>query len=572
MYHYKRLWKILSRKEKKKSLIFFMLTFLNSAIETTIVLLVIPLTQILLSVDIELPYFGVIDYESDYSYSKLVVLATGSLLLIFLIKNIFIAYYVYWQDKFIGEIELRLSTKLLDKYIYRPYSYHLSSNTGLLANNVFNESLHVPGNIRRIGILTTEFLVLIVISAILIMFEPQGTMVIVVTSMFLSILFNILQKKYITNLGTQMFRYNGQSNKSLLEGLNNIKDIKLLNRENFFINNYYNNFKKAIRFKVLFGFFGQMPRSVFELVMVLSFFVLILFLVGRNDPTVIILTTSLFLIATYRLLPSLVRITVAYQTIQFRKDVTEKLLSNLLEYDEEIKEVSLLEKNHIKLKLNKEISLEGISFIYPQTTKSILNDVSLKIKKGEMIGVIGPSGSGKTTLIDVLLGLLKPTKGKITTDGIQINETNIKSFQDIIGYVPQSPTFMDDTIKKNIAFGIEEKDIDNKLIEAAVDQANLKEFLEMQKDGINTVIGEKGVRISGGQKQRISIARALYKNPEILIFDEATSSLDEKNESEIVNNISLVKKVKTIIVVAHKISILENCDKILKLKDGRVHE
>ena len=572
MYHYKRLWKILSRKEKKKSLIFFMLTFLNSAIETTIVLLVIPLTQILLSVDIELPYFGVIDYESDYSYSKLVVLATGSLLLIFLIKNIFIAYYVYWQDKFIGEIELRLSTKLLDKYIYRPYSYHLSSNTGLLANNVFNESLHVPGNIRRIGILTTEFLVLIVISAILIMFEPQGTMVIVVTSMFLSILFNILQKKYITNLGTQMFRYNGQSNKSLLEGLNNIKDIKLLNRENFFINNYYNNFKKAIRFKVLFGFFGQMPRSVFELVMVLSFFVLILFLVGRNDPTVIILTTSLFLIATYRLLPSLVRITVAYQTIQFRKDVTEKLLSNLLEYDEEIKEVSLLEKNHIKLKLNKEISLEGISFIYPQTTKSILNDVSLKIKKGEMIGVIGPSGSGKTTLIDVLLGLLKPTKGKITTDGIQINEKNIKSFQDIIGYVPQSPTFMDDTIKKNIAFGIEEKDIDNKLIEAAVDQANLKEFLEMQKDGINTVIGEKGVRISGGQKQRISIARALYKNPEILIFDEATSSLDEKNESEIVNNISLVKKVKTIIVVAHKISILENCDKILKLKDGRVHE
>ena len=549
-----------------------MLTFLNSAIETTIVLLVIPLTQILLSVDIELPYFGVIDYESDYSYSKLVVLATGSLLLIFLIKNIFIAYYVYWQDKFIGEIELRLSTKLLDKYIYRPYSYHLSSNTGLLANNVFNESLHVAGNIRRIGILTTEFLVLIVISAILIMFEPQGTMVIVVTSMFLSILFNILQKKYITNLGTQMFRYNGQSNKSLLEGLNNIKDIKLLNRENFFINNYYNNFKKAIRFKVLFGFFGQMPRSVFELVMVLSFFVLILFLVGRNDPTVIILTTSLFLIATYRLLPSLVRITVAYQTIQFRKNVTEKLLSNLLEYDEEIKEVSLLEKNHIKLKLNKEISLEGISFIYPQTTKSILNDVSLKIKKGEMIGVIGPSGSGKTTLIDVLLGLLKPTKGKITTDGIQINEKNIKSFQDIIGYVPQSPTFMDDTIKKNIAFGIEEKDIDNKLIEAAVDQANLKEFLEMQKDGINTVIGEKGVRISGGQKQRISIARALYKNPEILIFDEATSSLDEKNESEIVNNISLVKKVKTIIVVAHKISILENCDKILKLKDGRVHE
>jgi ABC-type bacteriocin/lantibiotic exporter with double-glycine peptidase domain len=170
------------------------------------------------------------------------------------------------------------------------------------------------------------------------------------------------------------------------------------------------------------------------------------------------------------------------------------------------------------------------------------------------------------------LGLLKPTIGKLIVDGVQINEKNVKSFQDIVGYVPQSPTFIDDTIKKNIAFGVEDKEIDNKLIESSINQANLKEFLNTQKNGVNTIIGEKGVRISGGQKQRISIARALYKNPEILIFDEATSSLDEKNESEIINNISLVKDNKTIVVIAHKLSILENCDKILKLKEGKIYE
>ena len=569
---YKRLWQLLSNNEKKKSWFFLLLTFFNTIIELSIVLMVIPLTQILLNQTVELPYFGKIDFLNNYAYSKLAFFAIVGLLSIFLIKNVFITYYLYWQIKFINSIELRLSNKLLEKYIYRPYTYHLNSNTGFLNNNVLNEVQHIPGNIKGILTLISETVILVLISSVLILYEPKGTSIIIGVAILLLLLINGFQKKYMVLFGSESYRYTGQSNKHLLEGLSNIKDIKILGKEKFFINNYFKNFKNAIKFRSLYQFFGQIPRPTYELIMVLSFGFLIIFLLGKNDPNIIILTTSLFLIATYRLLPSIVRITASFQAIQTRKDVILSLSKDLLDHDKEIDEIKLLKKSDIKFKLNDEINFEKISFIYPQTKKLILDDVNLKIKKGEMIGIVGPSGSGKTTIIDILLGLLKPTIGKLIVDGVQINEKNVKSFQDIVGYVPQSPTFIDDTIKKNIAFGVEDKEIDNKLIESSINQANLKEFLNTQKNGVNTIIGEKGVRISGGQKQRISIARALYKNPEILIFDEATSSLDEKNESEIINNISLVKDNKTIVVIAHKLSILENCDKILKLKEGKIYE
>ena len=569
---YKLIWKILNKKEKQKSFFFLVLTFFNTVFEIAIVLTVIPLTQILLNKTVELPYFGEIEFLNNYTYSESVFFSIVMLLFMFLIKNFFLMFYMYWQVNFIGKIELRLSTKLLEKYIYRPYFYHLNSNTGFLSNNVLGEVIHIPGNIKCILTLISEVSVLIIISTILVLHEPQGTLVIIGISLFLLVILNMFQRKYMSQIGSDRFRYTNLSNKHLLESLNNIKDIKLLNKENYFINNFFYNFGLATKFKIFYEFLSTVPRTIYELIMVVAFCGLVIFLLERNDPDIIILTTSLYLIATYRLLPSIVRITGSFQTIELIRKVVMTLIIDLLKYDEEIDKVKSLEKNSKKFELNKEINLENISFSYTQNTKLILNNVNIKINKGEMIGIVGSSGSGKTTLIDIFLGLLKPIVGKISVDGVEINEKNKKSFQDIIGYVPQSPAFIDETIKKNIAFGIEDEDIDNKLIEASVNGANLKEFLASQKDGLNTIIGEKAIRISGGQKQRIAIARALYKNPDIVIFDEATASLDEKNETEIIKNISLVKRTKTVIVIAHKLSILKNCDKILKIENGKIYE
>lgn len=564
-----QIWKILSVEEKNKSKYFLFLTLLNTLIEISIVLAIVPLTQILLNQDVQIPYFGEINFFSDYSYSFVVLSSILFMLIIFLLKNIFYTYFMYWQFKFVGKIELRLSSKLLEKYLYRPYLYHLNSNSGILNNNVLNEIQHIPGNILQILTLISEIIILIFIGAILIIFEPIGSISVIIVSIILVILLNGIQRKYMSNFGHQRYLYMGNSNKHLLQGLQNIKDIKLLNKEKYFLKNYFNNFKSATKYKVLYDSLSVTPRPISEIILVSAFAILVYVLVGKNDPNIIILTTSLFLIATYRLLPSIVRITSAYQSIQLRKKVVEELILDLTKYDKEIYD----EEKYLSvpdLIFNSKICLKNISFQYPNTSKKVLNNINLEINKGEMIGIVGPSGTGKTTFIDVILGLLEPTSGEIYIDKTKITNENLKKWQKFIGYVPQNPTFIDDTIKKNIAFGVDEKKIDQKLLDDCIKKSNLINFLENQNNGINTMIGEKGVRISGGQKQRIAIARSLYRNPDIIIFDEATSSLDEKNEDDIINNISLLKGYKTTIVIAHKMKILKNCDKILKIIDGNI--
>ena len=476
---------------------------------------------------------------------------------------------MYWQFKFVGNIELRLSSKLMEKYLYRPYLYHLNSNSGILNNNVLNEIQHIPGTVLQILTLISETIILIFIGAILIMFEPTGSISVILVSIFLVIILNSVQRKYMSNFGKQRYMYMGSSNKHLLQGLQNIKDIKLLNKEQYFLDNYFINFKFATKYKILYDSLSVTPRPISEIILVSSFAVLITVLAGKNDPNIIILTTSLFLIATYRLLPSLVRITSAYQSIQLRKKVVKDLIFDLTKHDKEI----YSEKTSLSvsdLSFNSKIKLKNISFQYPNTIQKVLDKINLEINKGDMIGIVGPSGSGKTTFIDVILGLLEPTNGEIYIDGTKIINENLKEWQKLIGYVPQNPSFIDDTIKKNIAFGIQEEKINQKLLDDCIEKSNLKNFLENQKNGINTIIGEKGVRISGGQKQRIAIARSLYKNPDIIIFDEATSSLDEKNEDDIIKNISLLKNFKTTIVIAHKMKILKNCNKVLKIIDGNI--
>ena len=569
---FKKYWNLLTRQEKKKSSVFLILTLFNTILEVSAVLMVLPLTQILLREKINIPYlnFEKFSYINNLAYSKLVLLSIFSLLIIFLLKILFYIYYTFWQFKYTGDIEKRLSTKLLEKYIYRPYIHYLSSNTGIMNNNILNEVQHIPGNIRMFLTLFSEFIILILIGGMLILFEPQGSLSVISVSIIMLFLLNGIQKKYMSYFGHQRYLFSGESNKNLIQGLQNIKDIKLLNKEEHFINQYYKNFNPAIKFKVYYDSLSATPRPISEIILIVSFVVLISILVGKNDSSLIIQTTTLFLIATYRLLPSVVRITGAYQSIQLRKKVANTLINDLVKFDEDINKINFYKKNNSKFFFRNEIKLENIKFSYPGSKKVNLDNINLTIKKGETVGIVGQSGSGKTTLIDIILCLLRPQNGKIIVDGNEITDDNLRDWQSIIGYVPQSPNFIDDSIKKNIAFGIDEKDMREDLLNSSIKESNIDEFLSYQQIGINTIIGDKGVRVSGGQKQRIAIARALYKRPEIIIFDEATSSLDEKNETEIINNISLVKNDKTVIVIAHKLSILKNCDKIIKIDNGSI--
>lgn len=566
---YKELWSILNKKEKKKSYFFFLLVFINSILELSIVIIIVPITQILLNQDIRIPFYNDKIFFENIENSTLIILSVSLLLIIFLFKNFFYTYLSYWQLKYCGEIEKRLSSKLLKKYIYRPFVDSLESNSGVLANNVLNEVMHLPGSIRMHLILISETIVFILISTIILIYEPKGSMTVIGICLIMLFVLNYVQKKYMTYFGTKRYLYTGKSNTTLIQSLQNIKDIKLLGRENFFINYFNKNFKEKVNFQVYYDSLSVVPRPISEIILVIAFFGLVLVLHQDSDPLKIILTTSLFLIATFRLLPSTTRITHAYQAIQLRKTVVKALISDLQNTSETEEYLSNNSKNE-KIKFNDRIELKNVSFVYPKTNKIIVNNINLEIKKGQMIGIMGPSGSGKTTLMDIVLGLLDPSTGELLIDGTLIKKENIKNYQDLIGYVPQNPGFIDDTIKRNIAFGVSDEELDKDLLEDAILKSNLNEFLSHKKDGLETIMGENGIKLSGGQKQRIAIARALYKNPELIIFDEATSSLDQKNEKEIMNNVSMLKQNKTVLIIAHKSSVLQDCDKIIFLSDGKI--
>ena len=564
---YKKIWILLTKKEKNKSIFFLFLTLINTVVEVSIVLMIVPLTQILLQQDINLPFYGSINIFETYSYSDLVLGSVLLLLLAFLIKNLFASYYQFWQFKFAGDIEKRLSRKLFKNYLYRPYLIHLDANTGVLGNNVLNEITHVPSYVRHIFTLISEIIILILISSILIIYEPKGSLTVILISVFFLFILNFFQKKYMIKFGENRYIYHGNSNKHLVQGLNNVKDIKLLGKEEYFLNKYFDNFSNSIKNRVFYEALSTIPKPISEIILAIAFVGLVLVLISTGNLSSIVTTTSLFLIATYRLLPSIIRITNAFQSLKIRQAVISSLVKDLLaQFD-----LSKIEQNQIsinsKFTFKDKIQINNIGFSYPNS-KVILKNISFEINKGEMIGVMGESGSGKTTLIDLILGLLSSETGSIIVDKTKITNENLKKWQNMIGYVPQNPTFIDDTIKKNIAFGVDENEIDNFLLESSIKQSNLSSFLNNQSNGLDTFIGEKASKISGGQKQRIAIARALYKNPEIVIFDEATSSLDETNEKEIIQNISLLKGLKTSIVIAHKLSILKNCDRIIKVKDG----
>ena len=561
---------ILNRNEKNISYIFIILTLINTAIEFALVIFIIPLTQILLNKNVNIIFFGEISFTKNIQYNFLVLYAAGVLFLIFFIKSLYVTFFSYWQNRFIGSIEARITKCLFDTYLHRNYLYHVKNTTGTLSNNVLNEVMHFANCTKNMLMIFTEFLVFISVGSILFIYELKASISIIVFCLFTTLVLNFFQRKYSNMFGYKKYLNMGESSNIVIQSLQGIKDIKLLGREKNFIKNFYNSFKNVVKYKVYYDTLSEVPKPISELILVSSFIILIFFLSNKNDPSLIIMTTTLFLAVFYRLLPSIIRISKSYQTIQAHKKKILILLNEM--YNSDYLEGNL-RRNHYhsqsdKINFKKKIVFQNVEFSFPETKTNVINNLNLEINKGQTIGIIGASGAGKSTLIDLLMGLLNPTNGQILIDGKCIKPNNLRSWQDLVGYVPQNPSFLNDTIKNNITFGIEENLIDYGKLSKAIELANLKTFIFKLEKGLDTIIGDRAIKISGGQKQRISIARALYNNPEVIIFDEATSSLDELNENEIINNIKAIQVMKTTIIVAHKMSVLKNCDKIYTLNNG----
>jgi len=421
-------------------------------------------------------------------------------------------------------------------------------------------------------IILSESFVVIFVGIFLLLVEPQGTIIVMSILIIMSYAFQRFVGGFSKRIGQIRQHADGLIIQSSQESLGGIKDVKILGKEESFLNYFQKNNLVSADSSAKQNAIGQIPRMYLETIGVISFLILILVLIIRGDDfSEVVPVLAVFALAAFRLLPSVNRLLSAANSLRFAESVIASL-------HEEMTMVApkefQAEKPHIQppsITFHQNIELRDVSYRYPKSETFALSDINLTVRKGESIGVVGKSGSGKSTLSDLVLGLLQPTTGVINVDGVGIDQ-NIKGWQRNIGYVQQDIFLLDDSIIRNIAFGEKDGEIDIAKITDAIKEAQLVEMIESLPDGVNTKLGERGLRLSGGQKQRIGIARALYRNAPILIFDEATSALDNETEAEIVSAIKNLKGTRTMVVIAHRLSTIEHCDRVVELKNGRIHK
>lgn len=457
---------------------------------------------------------------------------------------------------------------MFTNYLRQPYTFHLQRNSAELVRNVHGEVAAFTGVISSLQILVAEFLVLIGIAILLLLIEPAGALLVALILGGAGSIYHRITRKRISKWGVERQLHDGFRFQHLQQGLDGAKDVKLLGRESDFLAQFHNHNMKSARVSGLQSILQNYPRLMFELLVVIGLSVLVISMLSQGgDMNSIIPTLGLFAAAAFRLMPSVNRILGAVQKLRFNFPVI-----NVLN-----KEIKLTTTEPVSQQttcpefFNDELTLTKLKYQYHGAALPALDGVSIKIQKGESVGLIGSSGSGKSTLADVILGLLSPTDGNVDVDGQDIH-LSLRQWQDQIGYVPQSIYLTDDTFRRNIAFGLPDDQIDDVAIKRAINAAQLEDFVTSLPDGMETIVGERGIRLSGGQRQRIGIARALYHDPDVLVLDEATSALDTATEVGVMQAVNALHGKKTIIIVAHRLSTVEHCDRLYRLEHGKVVE
>ena len=505
--------------------------------------------------------FGV---ENDQEF----FFALGFLVFIILIISlIFKAITTYIEVKFLQMCEYNVSKRLVEGYLYQPYIWFLNRNSAELGKSILSQVSIVIDIMRSLMSLISKSIIAIALIALLIIANPKLSMIVGLT---LSLAYGIIfyfTRKYLNSLGKENLKNDELRFIAVSEAFGAAKEIKVGGLERAYIKSYSNAAKIFAQNKAILKVISQLPRYILEGIAFGGIMLLILYLMSQegsfNNAIPII---SLYAFAGYRLMPVMQNIYISLSQISF----SSPSLDNLY-YD--IGKLNPIKNNYLeeKLSFDKEIVLNNIDFNYPNTSQKALQGISLNIPAKSTIGLIGATGSGKTTLLDIILGLLMSDKGTLEIDGEVLSKKNLRSWQRNIGYVPQNIYLSDDTIAANIAFGVESKNINQIDIERASKIANLHDFIINElPDKYNTTIGERGIRLSGGQRQRIGIARAVYLNPKILILDEGTSALDNETEKKVMEAINKLSKKITIILVAHRLNTVRNCDKIYKFEKGKV--
>ncbi|WP_242872207.1 ABC transporter ATP-binding protein [Butyrivibrio sp. INlla18] len=517
---------------------------------------------------------SIVDFLHIDTDLELITVLVVVVIFLFVFKNLYLLFLVYKQNTFISRARNDMISRVMREFLNRPYEAYLGADIPTVFRITDSDIPKTFTLMLSILSLATEFVVSTCLGIVLLLVNWQMTLLMIFVLLILTLIITKVLKPRLNRIGRKNQETQSRIAKWRLQAIYGLKDVKVLNRQDFFIRNYYESGKLGADIDRNYIVLNNIPRLLIETVFVaVVLLYVLLYLVNGGDATALLPQISAFGVAAIRIMPSVNRINTYLTQIAYNQFSLDFVYNNLTESMKEDKEMRA-ERAAIagpELHLEKEISLKDITFAYPDAEVNIFTDANMVVPKGKSVGIMGPSGAGKSTIVDVLLGLLHVKSGEVLCDGSNIF-SNYDSWLAQIGYIPQSIYLVDESIRANIAFGIDEDQIDDNRIWEVMKEAQLADFVKTLPEGLDTRIGDRGVRLSGGQRQRIGIARALYHNPEILVFDEATSALDNETEAAVMEAINSFHGKKTMVIIAHRLNTIANCDIIYEVKDEKIHE
>ena len=584
--------KILSKQQKIRVIIIGIMMVIGAFLETLGVGLILPLVTAITTPNIiETNKYArmVCEMLDLHATRTFMIVVIAALIFVYIFKNVYLFFEYYVQARFICNNRFAVQCKLMDVYLHRPYEYFLNAESGEIVRVVTSDTQNTFNLLSTVLSFFTEAIVSVALIITIIAADPFMAFLMAAVLGGMMLVLNKLIKPVLKRAGVKYQQNSAKTNKWLLQAISGIKEVKVAEKEDYFQEQFSKYGKRAIDSEKKNLVLGQVPRLSIEAFGISAMLAVIAILMWRGrEVDTMLPQLSAFAMAAVRLMPSVNRMSASLNTMSYQEPALDKMLEHLSvahRWEQERKghldgeedsalhsEEGTVPASNVMaavpdMALDEQVELSDITYSYPNAEHPVLECANMVIPVGKSVGIVGASGSGKTTAIDILLGLLPPQAGCVLVDGVDIRE-DYGGWLSHLGYIPQMIFMLDDTIRANVAFGIPGKEVDDGQVWKALEEAQLKEFVQSLPDGLDTTIGERGVRLSGGQRQRIGIARALYTDPELLIFDEATSALDNETEAAIMESINALHGRKTLVIIAHRLTTIEECDMVYRVENG----
>ena len=574
---YKKLMAIFNRKQKVHLMFLGIMIFVGGIVETLGVSAMLPVISVILdqeslqSYEIVGTVMDILHIENMQAFTMFLL---AMLIAVYVLKNLYTVWLTYEQNRFITINKNKMISQVLREFLNRPYEFYLDADIPTVFRMTDSD---IPNLFQLMMVLlqfASEAIVFIFLAGVLVVTDWEMAVMMVGVFGIVTVLMSKGMKPRLNALGKKNQEIQSRIAKWRIQAIYGIKDVKVLHREEFFAYNYENSGRYGATLSQKYAVLNCIPKNLIETVFIGSLVGYIMVYIGTgNDVDKLVTVLSIYAVAAIRLMPCLNRINTYLAEIAYNQPCLDYVYENMKVSRKSMEENSYLRTGDYgkKMGIHDKIELKNITYAYPNTEKKIFDQANMTIPYGKSVGIMGTSGAGKSTAVDIILGLLHVQEGSITCDGKNIFES-YASWLAQVGYIPQTIYLVDESIRENIGFGIKVEDIDEKRVWETLEEAQLKDFVESLPEGLDTKVGDRGVRLSGGQRQRIGIARALYHNPEILVFDEATSALDNETEAALMEAINSFHGKKTMIIIAHRLNTIENCDIIYKVSEGKIEE